>query len=168
MGTKHQLGFVEDIEAGCKHLISENITTVTKINQVMEAAGRNLSEFTPMIWRLKASNQWDLLNRIADAFISVKMVPVCVTRALESRTKEIMAAQESGLDPETPFNLEPELPPEPIKPTVKEQRTPLMETIKKEPSKADLVVQVYNILATKDKKTRQEVLTSTSILLEVD
>jgi hypothetical protein len=104
MATLKQREFVADIESGVSALISENCPT-NSISLVLDRAGYKLADFSPYVHRLAMSGDWELLERLAAAFLRVGLTPLCLTRALEQSPKSKAVPKLSDLDSE-PLKLE--------------------------------------------------------------
>jgi hypothetical protein len=108
MATQTQLDFITDIETGVKALIAQGIH-VKKITQVTEAAGRELIEVSQYVSSIARGKQFDLIARLAEAFLKVGLAPTCIARALESAPEKQIEIEVENSDPE-PLQLEPYLP----------------------------------------------------------
>jgi hypothetical protein len=108
MATQGQLDFVRDIEVGVKALLAHN-HHVTKITQVTEAAGRELIDLSAYVNRFAQSGQWDLIQRLAEAFLKVDLAPSCIAKALDSAPQRQIVLEAENIDPE-PLELERSLP----------------------------------------------------------
>lgn len=122
--TQHQLKFVQAIEDAVTDIVQRNIS-VNKIHQITDHAEYSMHDLTNHVNRLKGWEQWDLIERLAEAFLKVGMAPKPIVRALEARTNAIMTPSGSielkgpYIDSE-PLELKRSLPKE--LPTVRPQR----------------------------------------------
>lgn len=114
--TQKQLDFVRDIEDAVIDLIQRNVK-VTKKHHVTEQAGREIYDLTNQVKRFVEGGNWDLINRLAEAYLKVGLAPNCLVQALEKSpdSKAITTAKElAGFKgPNTapkPFRLEQSLP----------------------------------------------------------
>jgi hypothetical protein len=110
--TDFQLNFVSDIEAGTRALIAQG-AQVTKMSQVTDAAGRDLVEVSQFVGRFVDLGHWELIERLAKAFLSVNLTPLSIARALEAMAKHAAKDEAPEIDPE-PLELEMHIPVEVI------------------------------------------------------
>lgn len=80
--TQLQLDFVRDIEDAVIDLIQRNVK-VTKIYQVADQAGREGYDLTNCVARFVEGENWDLINRLAEAYLKFGLAPSCLVKALE-------------------------------------------------------------------------------------
>jgi hypothetical protein len=108
MATKGQLEFIADIEAGVCALIAEN-SSVKQITQVLDKAGYKTADLAPYVQRLTMGEDWDCIERLAEAFLRVNLIPPCITKALERSTKSKAVLKLTDLDSE-PLELDRAIP----------------------------------------------------------
>jgi hypothetical protein len=108
MSHQDQLDFVQDIESGIVTLIAQG-TPVSQINQVTNASGRTLQEVSLFAERLLNHKQYDLLERLAEAFLKVGLAPKSITRALEAAPKSRAVPTLAKLGP-APLTLDRSIP----------------------------------------------------------
>lgn len=114
--TQHQLDFVRDIEDAVIDLIQRNVK-VKHNYQVTDQAGREVHDLTNVVNRLLEGENWDLIARLAEAYLKVGLAPSCLVRALEAspQSKAIPTAKQlnelggSYIDSQ-PLKLERSLP----------------------------------------------------------
>lgn len=117
--TQKQLDFVQAIEDAVTDLVQCNVR-VTKIYQVTDKAGREMYDLTNHVGRLMDAGHWDLITRLAEAFLKVGQAPNCLTKALEQSpdskavpTAKQLAEYKGPNGPNTapkPFVLERSIP----------------------------------------------------------
>lgn len=120
--TEQQLDFVRAIEDAVIDLIQRNVK-VTKIYQVTEQAEREMYDLTNAVNRFIDGGNWDLIARLAEAYLKVGLAPTCLVKALESspQSKAIPTAKQHdeskrpNIEPK-PLVLERSLPSAPVNP----------------------------------------------------
>jgi len=122
MATKGQIEFVEDMEAGVSALIAQDIP-VKRINQVLEAAGYKTADFSPYVHRLSIGGEWELIERLAEAFLRVNLTSPSLTKALERSPKSQAVLKLSDLDSQ-PLELGHAIPPAEAEETPSEIKPP--------------------------------------------
>jgi hypothetical protein len=106
--TESQLAYVADIESGIRAIKSQNVV-VTKIAEVSAWSGHDPVELSQFVGRFAEQGHWHLVERLAEAFLSVNIAPLCITRAMENAPKRIFADNPPEIEPE-PLDLHRELP----------------------------------------------------------
>lgn len=106
--TQNQLDFVRDIEDAVIDLIQRNVK-VTKIYQVTEQAGRETHDLTNYVKRFQEVGHWDLIARLAEAYLKVGQAPNCLVTALEASpdSKAIPTAKQTDDRKASNFDSQP-------------------------------------------------------------
>jgi hypothetical protein len=102
--SESQIAFVADIEAGVRALVAQE-ANVTKISQVAEAAGREPAELSQYVGRFAEQGHWHLVDRLAEAFLSVNLAPLSITRAMEIAPKKLKFLEGQNFDSGPSENL---------------------------------------------------------------
>lgn len=87
---KKQMNFVTDLEAGSAALTLQGVQGA-KSAELLEAAGRSSGELSYYISRFVEQGNWDLIQRISDAFVTLGIpLPLSIRRAYEARSQNIV------------------------------------------------------------------------------
>lgn len=159
--TQHQLDFVRDIEDAVTDLTQCNVK-VTKKYQVTEKAGREMYDLTNQVKRFIEGGHWDLINRLAEAYLKVGQAPSCIVKALESSpdskaittTKQLAEYKAPNRDSE-PLKSERSIPREP---SIPKPQTVNPEVLLPEPGKdlVDDLAAVIRIIERWDKTNQRK------------
>jgi len=81
--SKASLDFVQAIEDAVTDLTQLNVHVKT-ISQVHDAAQREVHDLGNSVRRFIDNGNWDLICRLAEAYLKVGLTPSCLTKALEA------------------------------------------------------------------------------------
>lgn len=163
MGTAKQLEFVSDIETGVCALIAENIP-VKQVNQVLDRAGYKTADLAPYVHRLTMNGDWELIERLSAAFLRVKLVPVCIMRALEQSPKSKAVLKLSDIDSEA-LKLDSSIPD--TQPEEKPAKLPIESFLGRASSGPKALSQVMAILEPLNKQDQKKVIGTAMAWFEV-
>jgi len=146
--TQQHLEFVRDIEDAVTDLIQCNVK-VTKIYQVTEKADRAIYDLTNYVNRFVEAGYWDLIARLAEAYLKVGQAPACLTKALEQSPQSRAIPTAKQLTEYNPPNTAP-------KPLVLERSLPSAMPIQRP--------QIVNAEVLHAEHDDQEIRTLTTVL----
>jgi hypothetical protein len=141
--TENQLAYVSDIEAGIRAIKSQSVK-VKKIAEVSAWSGHDPMALSQFVGRFAEQGHWHLIDRLAEAFLSVDIAPLCITRALEVAPKRIIEDNGPNFNSE-PLELERELPMIPVQSETREMVLPASQSLPPEVLLAE-VIQLINRL----------------------
>jgi len=157
LATKKQIEFVENIEAGAKYLVQEG-RLPAKITAVMEAAGRTMSDFYPLVQRMTIKGDYQLLMRLKLAFESVGQAPKGIIAALDQIESDLLKQSIPKEEPQEEFTLEEEPMQLKLAPTMPE--TQVDDTQKK-------LMAILEILEDSSQRQREKLITTASVYFGV-
>jgi hypothetical protein len=153
LATKKQIEFVENIEAGAKYLVQEG-RLPAKITAVMEAAGRTMSDFYPLVQRMTIKGDYQLLMRLKLAFESVGQAPKGIISALDQIESDVLKQSIPKEDPPEELTIEEEPLQLKLAPTMPEPQTD--DTQRK-------LLAILQILEDSSQRQREKLITTASV-----
>jgi hypothetical protein len=157
LATKKQIEFVENIEAGAKYLVQEGRLPAT-ITAVMEAAGRTMSDFYPLVQRMTIKGDIELLMRLKLAFESVGQAPKGIISAIDKLQKGSIDVTEPEQNDDQSFEVKEEPMQLKLAPTMPEPQTD--DTQKK-------LMAILEILEDSSQRQREKLITTASVYFGV-
>ena len=155
--TDKQLKMIADIEAAVSAMTMDKKPEGVTQSEIMEMIGRDIHHLRPMVMRLGALGELDLLKRLQAAFARVGLKPT----ALEGEIERIEKGADMTPSVEPALKLEPRLPPasEKINPGERKQV--------QEVDDIEIQSKVLRILKPLPRSVQAKVLNSASVFLGV-